>query len=373
MPAAVKTGDAFFMKQALLLARKGLGSTSPNPAVGAVIVKKGKVIARGFHKKAGAPHAEPEAFSGATGSVKGATLYVTLEPCCHTGKKTPPCTQGIIASGVKKVVIGALDPNPKVSGRGAKALRAAGIEVITGVLEQECRAINGWYEKYIATGLPFVTLKLASTLDGKVATSTCESKWITCLESRKAVHRLRALNDAIMVGSSTVIEDDPELTTRLVKGKSPKRVILDSRLSVPLSSKIFNTEGGQVIIFTSDNARPSRIKAFEKKGAVVKKARTDKKGLLDLRAVIEELGKMEVASVLCEGGPKVAASLIRLGLADRVSLFIAPKLIGGDGLASIASLGVKRLNSAPGIENLKVSSTGCDILIEGTLKKEISG
>lgn len=351
-----------FMRAAIVLARKGVGSTSPNPAVGAVIVRDGKIVARGYHRKAGLPHAEAEALRVAGPAAKGAALYVTLEPCCNWGR-TPPCTEAIVRSGIKKVVVGMTDPNPRVSGMGARALRAAGIEVLSGVLEDECGRINEGYIKHITTGLPFVTLKLASTLDGRIATSKGESKWITGPEARGYVHRLRAINDAVMVGVSTVLKDDPELTVRLARGRDPARVVLDSTLRVPLSAKVFK-EGARLLIFTTAGAGRAKASMAEDRGAEVITVPGSGDGV-DIKRVLKELGKRGVTSVLVEGGGRVAASLMKKGLADKLVLFISPMALGSDAMPSIGPLNIKRLKDAPRLDRMTSRKIGTDIVLEG--------
>lgn len=356
--------DERFMRAAIKLAGKGLGKTSPNPAVGAVIVKDGRIIAKGYHKKAGLPHAEIEALRSAPeGSAKGATLYVTLEPCCHFGR-TPPCTDAIINSGIKRVVIGMKDPNPLVSGKGIGILKRKGIEVASGILEADCINLNRPYIKYIQTKLPFVTLKLASTLDGKIATSTGESKWITGEAARRHVHKMRSAVDAIMAGSGTIIKDDPELTVRLAKGKNPRRVILDSSFSVPLTSKVF--KGEAPIVFTTKAASAEKIEKACGLGAEVIILPKIKDGV-DIKKALQELGKREITSVLVEGGGRLAASLLKNGMADKLALFLAPMLIGAEGLPSIGGLGVKALNKAIRLKSISSKMIGSDILIEGLI------
>lgn len=369
--------DEDIMREAIALAKKGSGRTSPNPVVGALIVKGGKVIARGWHRKAGWPHAEVEALAGLEKSgikAAGATLYVTLEPCCHFGK-TPPCTDSIIRSGIKKVVTGATDPNPLVSGNGISKLRAAGIRVTTGVLAGECAALNEAYSKYIVTGIPFITLKLASTLDGRIATSAGESKWITGIKARSLVHRLRALNDAVMAGSNTIIKDDPELTVRLARGKNPVRVILDSALKTPLSAKVFRgvkQGSARLIIFTTQKATAQKMEKAKALGAEVIKVPGDKNGV-DVRSALAELGKRGVTSVFAEGGGRLAATLLKAGLVDKLYYFIAPRLIGADGVASVAALDLKALKAAPLLKDVKIRKIGPDILVQGYLKLSRAG
>lgn len=353
------------MRQALALAKKGVGKTSPNPAVGSIVVRGGKVIAKGWHHKAGLPHAEIEALTVAGKNARGSTLFVTLEPCCHFGK-TPPCTNAIIASGIKKVIVGASDPNPKVSGKGVAALRAAGIEVVEGVLSNDCSALNEAYNKYITKGLPFVTLKLAASLDGRIAAPGGESKWITGTESRKLVHRMRAAADAVMVGSETALKDDPELTVRLSSGRNPARVVLDSSLRLPVYSKVFNgvKEGrASLIIFTSKDSIERRAKKASEAGAEVVRLESAAGGL-PLKKVLKALAERGITSVLVEGGGKLAASLLKEKLVDALVVFYGPVIIGGDGLSMVAGLGLKGLKSAPRFKDLRVKKAGDDIVIE---------
>ena len=354
------------MLKALALAKKGVGKTSPNPAVGSIVARGGKVIARGWHHKAGGPHAEIEALTVAGKNARGAALFVTLEPCCHFGR-TPPCTDAIIASGIKKVIVGAPDPNPRVSGKGVAALRAAGIEVVEGVLSSECSALNEAYNKYITKGLPFVTLKLAASLDGRIAAPGGESKWITGVESRKLVHRMRASVDAVMVGSETALKDDPELTVRLSAGRNPARVVLDSSLRLPVTSKVFNgvREGREsLIIFTSKDAPEGQAKKAREAGSEVVRLASAAGGL-PLKKVLKALAERGMTSVLVEGGGKLAASLLKEKLVDALVVFYGPMVIGGDGLSMVAGLGLKGLKAAPGFKDIRVKKAGDDIVVEG--------
>lgn len=359
--------DAGYMRMALSLAKKGAGKTSPNPAVGAVLVKGGRVIGKGYHKKAGLPHAEIEAIKSAKEDVRGATLYVTLEPCCHWGR-TPPCTDALKRAGIREVVIGHKDPNPKVSGKGISALKAAGIKAAVGVLEDKCRKLNEAYIKYITTGAPFVTLKLASSLDGRIATVTGASRWITCPESRARAHRLRAMSDAVMVGVNTVVKDDPELTVRLAKGKNPVRVVTDSTLRTPLAAKVFaGTEEGRLIIYTTKKASQAKVKKAVALGAVVVSVGLTNGGVA-VREVIADLGRRGVVSLLVEGGSMLSASLLSAGLVDKLCFFMSPGLIGGDGAPAVASLGVKDPAKAPFIHGMTITRSGKDMLVEGYFK-----
>jgi len=356
-----------FMRRALALARKGLSRTSPNPAVGAVIVKRGRVIGEGWHRKAGEPHAEIEAINSAASDVAGATLYVTLEPCSHFGR-TPPCAHAVVRSGIRKVFIGMMDPNPLVSGEGIKGLESAGIEVVTGVLGFECRALNEAYIKHITTGMPLVTIKLASTLDGRIAAPSGESKWITGAGARRLVHRMRAASDAVMVGGATVIKDDPSLTVRHARGRNPLRVVVDSSFKSPLSSVVFKPSGGlATLLFTTRSAPASKVAKARQAGVDVVILPKGVSGV-SLERALKELGKRGVTSLLVEGGGRLAASFIKAGLADRLCLFIAPMLIGADGVPSVGELGLKRLSSAPGVEFDRVKRAGADIVIEGRFK-----
>ncbi|MCR4287492.1 MAG: bifunctional diaminohydroxyphosphoribosylaminopyrimidine deaminase/5-amino-6-(5-phosphoribosylamino)uracil reductase RibD, partial [Deltaproteobacteria bacterium] len=280
-----------YMRLALSLAAKGLGRTSPNPAVGAVIVKHGLIIGKGFHKKAGFAHAEIAALDSIKkGPAKGGTLYVTLEPCCNWGR-TPPCTDAIISSGVKRVVVGTMDPNPKVSGKGLRQLASAGIEVITGILEEDCRRLNEWYNKFITKGLPFVTIKLAVTLDGRAAAKTGESRWITGIESRRRVHRMRSMADAVMVGAGTVMKDDPQLTVRHVKGRDPLKAVVDTGFSIPLKAKVFRSGSGGIVVITTKDAEKEKIEKARKLGATVIIVRKQN-GKVDLRSALSALATL---------------------------------------------------------------------------------
>src|SRR3972149_160945 len=354
-----------FMRLAIKLAEKGFGRTSPNPVVGSVVVKNGKIIGRGYHQEAGLPHAEVNALQEAGKMAQGSTLYVTLEPCAHFGK-TPPCVQAIINSGVKKVVVGSIDPNPKVKGKGMRALERNGIEVIKNVLRDECLSLNETYVKYIIKKTPFVVLKLAITLDGKIATSIGDSKWITSVESRRYATRVRSLVDCVMVGSGTILKDDPHLTVRLIKGKNPARAVLDGSLKVSPRAKVFASRNERVFIFTSAKANKNKIRLLEEKGAEVIKVNQSKDGL-SIKGVLQELAKRGVTSVLIEGGARVAASALKEGAVDKAIFIVAPKIMGGDGVDCVGSIGVKRVNEALGLKKTKVKCLGKDIIVEGRL------
>jgi diaminohydroxyphosphoribosylaminopyrimidine deaminase / 5-amino-6-(5-phosphoribosylamino)uracil reductase len=361
--------DEKYMRMALKLAAKAKGRTSPNPMVGAVVVKNGKIIARGWHHKAGEPHAEAIALEKAGTAAQGATLYVTLEPCSHTDKRTPPCSPLVIQSGVKRAVIAMIDPNPRVSGGGIKTLGKAGLEVVTGVLEAEARKLNEAFVKHITTGMPFVTLKIAQTLDGKVATATGESKWITGEKARQEGHRLRDTNDAILAGINTVLKDDPSLTTRIPEGRDPVRVIVDSRLRCPVNSRVITQKSSAVtIVATLSDAPKARVKRLQDAGAEVLTVKSAQ-GRVDLRDLMRKLGGKGIMSVLVEGGPEIHASAIKSGIADKVVLFVAPTLMTGrDSLCAIGGVSPARLGQAIRLTDVTSRFVGKDLMIEGYIR-----
>ncbi len=357
-----RAADEAFLREALRLAERGLGRTSPNPAVGAVVVRGGRIVGRGFHRRAGGPHAEVFALREAKQRARGATLYVTLEPCSHFGR-TPPCADALIQAGIARVVIGAPDPNPQVAGRGLARLRRAGIAVETGVLVAECRALNVDFEKYITTGLPWVVLKLAATLDGRIATASGDSKWITGPEARRKVHELRNRLDAVLVGSETVIHDDPELTCRIRGGRDPLRVVLDGRLRVKPSARVFRDRPETTRLYTLDDAS-AKATRLHRRGVVVRRGGGDRPGALT--RVLRDLASAGVKSVLVEGGGTVAARALREGLVDRLMVFVAPKMIGCEGRPMVGALGVARMKDALGLADATVESVGADWLIAGS-------
>ncbi len=359
------TPDERFMLQALELAVSANYHTSPNPMVGAVVVRDGVVVGTGAHMRAGEPHAEINALAAAGEAARGADLYVTQEPCSHAGR-TPPCVDAVIAAGVRRLIAGMQDPNPKVDGRGIAALRAAGITVITGVLEQRVRRLNEFFVKHVTTGLPFVTAKFAMSLDGRIATHTGESKWITSDEARREVHRLRHMHDAILVGANTVLRDDPNLTTRLPEGgRSPLRVVVDSRLRVPLDARIFQQESGGVLLATSDRARGDRLREFERLGVPVVVLAADH-GRVGLPDLMRHLGGREVISLLIEGGSSMHGSAFDQRLVDKVIAFIAPRIIGGvEAPAAVGGRGVDALAEAHALRDVEVRSCGPDIVVSG--------
>ncbi|WP_088552971.1 bifunctional diaminohydroxyphosphoribosylaminopyrimidine deaminase/5-amino-6-(5-phosphoribosylamino)uracil reductase RibD [Calderihabitans maritimus] len=365
--------DEFFMREALNLARNGLGRTSPNPAVGALIVKEGRVIGRGYHRKAGTPHAEILALREAGKEAEGATLYVNLEPCSHYGR-TPPCSEAIIKAGIKRVVAAMVDPNPKVAGRGLAHLKAAGIKVKVGVLEEEARKLNEFFIKHITTGFPFVTLKGAMTLDGKIATVTGDSRWVTGPLAREYVHQLRDQYDAIMVGVGTVLADDPLLTTRLPEGqgRDPVRVIVDSRLRIPLEAKVVNISeksSAPTIVATTNLADPERKKVLEDKGVEVLTV-NHKDSRVDLNHLMMLLGQRGIISVLLEGGAQLNASAIEAGIVDKILMFIAPKIIGGSlAPGPVGGRGIEKMQEALLLHEVEVTTIGADVLISAYIRK----
>lgn len=368
--------DSKYMSLALRLAKKAEGMTSPNPLVGAVVVKRGRIIGKGFHKKAGLPHAEIEAFLHAEKqnyNLKGSTLYVTLEPCCHSGKRTPPCVNAIIEKGISRVVVGTLDLNPKVKGKGVKILREKGLEVKVGVLEEKCREINEGFFKHVNTGFPFVILKLAATLDGKIATFTGDSKWIGTETQRKYAHKLREKVDAVVVGVETVIRDNPQLNVRL-SSKSvhhPTPVVLDSRLRIPLESQLLKTHKSPIIA-TLPMSDPKKIEELEKKGARVLITDMDENGHVDLSKLLTKLGEMEITTVLVEGGSEVAASFLKKNLLDKIIFFYAPKIVGADGTSMIGKLGILKISEAFSIRKIKLKAIGEEFVVEGHVGRVMS-
>ncbi len=354
-----------FMARALQLAELGRGKTSPNPLVGAVIVHNDRIVGEGYHRKAGTPHAEIHALRDAGEKANGAVMYVTLEPCCHHGR-TPPCTKSIIEAGIAEVVVGMADPNPLVSGKGIKILREAGISVIVGVLEKDVRLQNESFIKYISTKCPFVTLKAAISLDGKVATRTGESRWITGEEARLWVHRMRAANDAIMVGIGTVLADDPLLTVRLDgEYEQPLRVIVDSSLRIPETSMLVKTasEVPTVVAAVQGSYSEAKRAQLERAGLEVWDLPAIK-GKVDLVTLMKELGKREITSLLLEGGSTLNASALEAGIIDKFVFFQAPLIIGGqDSPGVFGGMGCERLKDCLRLAQMSVQRVGEDLMI----------
>ena len=355
------------MTLALQLAGRGRGKTSPNPLVGAVIARRGKIVGKGYHRRVGESHAEVNALKDAGSLARGSTLYVNLEPCSHWGR-TPPCTEIIIKSGIAEVVIASRDPNPLVKGKGMRKLRSAGIKVRSGILRKPALRLNEAYLKYITTGKPFVILKVAASLDGKIATSEGESKWITCPRARDYGRRRRREVAGILVGIGTVLADDPGLRAkggkRKESGPGPVRIILDRQLRIPLQARVL---GGPVIIATTRRASPEKRKALEKQGAkiLIIKEKEDK---LDLRELVKELGSLGIASLLVEGGGEVNTSFLKENLVDKILFFIAPKIIGGT-KSAVGELGISRLRNALRLSDITLNRFGDNFLVEGYIKR----
>jgi len=358
--------DEFYMKLALKLAAKGRGYASPNPMVGAVIVKDDRIIGLGYHQCCGQNHAEINAIENATESTAGATLYVTLEPCCHYGK-TPPCTDRIIHNKIKRVVIGSADSNPLVSCRGITQMQSSGIEVRIGVMEDKCRNLNEVFFHFMETGLPFVTLKYAQTLDGRIATAIGQSQWISSPSSLRFAHQLRAAHDAILVGIGTVLKDNPTLTVRNARGRNPLRIVLDSGLAIPVDVNVMqNLSQTPTLIVTTKPSSDPDFQKLARAGADVVTVDPDKRGHVDLRKLLPLLAARTISSVLIEGGAGVITSALRDNLANRLVAIIAPKIIGR-GLEAIGDLNIHDLEDAKLLSVRHVMKKGTDIIIDSRL------
>ena len=361
--------DEDYMQEALHLARKAAGRTSPNPLVGAVIVKDGRIVGDGWHRKAGTPHAEVHALRMAGDLADGATLYVTLEPCAHYGR-TGPCAKAVVAAGIKRVVVAMRDPNPLVAGKGIKILEEAGIEVVTGVCEAEAVRLNEVFLKWMMQKLPFVVLKTAMTLDGKIATVTGASRWITNEVSRQRVHTLRDLYDGILVGIGTVLADDPSLTTRLPdgSGKNALRIIVDSLARTPLTSKVVTDGQAATLLAVTDEAPAERVNALQQAGVEV--IRMNAGPQVDLRELMHQLAERDICSVFVEGGGTVNFSLLQSGLVDKIYAFIAPKVLGGrTALTPVEGDGFAALEEAVELSDVQMELLAGDILVAGYVKK----
>lgn len=356
--------DERFMKRALALARRGEGQVSPNPMVGAVIVKNGQIVAEGYHRRYGEAHAEINAMRSLKTSPQGATLYVTLEPCHHHGK-TPPCVESVIAAGFSRVVVGMEDPNPLVAGKSIEAMKRHGITTTVGVMEEACHDLNETFITYMETGIPFVTVKFAQTLDGRLATSTGHSQWISGEKARRLAHRLRSRHDAVLVGSGTVIQDDPDLTVRHVKGRNPIRIVIDPTLSTPTHAGILrNQEQARTWIVTRGDAPRDKQSRLLAMGIEILPFDATADDMLDLRQVLTALGKRKISSILVEGGGGIITSILRERLANRLVAIIAPKILG-NGLSTVGELGLTRMDQALGLTFQKVYRSGPDVVIDG--------
>lgn len=361
--------DENYMRLALELAEKARGRTSPNPMVGAVIVKDGQIVGKGYHLKAGTFHAEIHALREAGEKAKGATMYVNLEPCSHFGR-TPPCTDAIINAGISRVFVAMEDPNPLVGGRGIKKLAEAGIEVKVGLLEEEAKKLNEIFIKYITTKTPFVLLKMAMTLDGKIASRTGHSKWITGEAAREKVHYLRNYYDAVLVGVNTVFKDNPSLTCRILAGRDPIRIILDSRARTPVEAQvIIQDSAAPTYIVVTDRAPYDRVESLRATKARVIQVPADEQGRVSLKDLMVKLGEMEITGVLVEGGAEVAASFLEAGLVDKMLTFISPKIVGGrTAPGPVGGLGRERVDKAIKLSHLTFGSVGGDFFIEGYVR-----
>jgi diaminohydroxyphosphoribosylaminopyrimidine deaminase / 5-amino-6-(5-phosphoribosylamino)uracil reductase len=350
-----------YMQQAVALAKKGMGKTLPNPMVGCIIVKRGQIVGKGYHKEYGSNHAERNALEQAGHKARDSIMYVTLEPCSHWGK-TPPCTEEIVNSGVREVIIGMKDPNPNVN--GYEILKLRGIKTRIGVLEDECKKMNEAYLKFIQKGMPFVVMKAGMTLDGKIATVTGESKYITGKESQRYVHQLRNDLDVVMVGINTILQDNPLLDSRFVHGKDPVKLIIDTKLSIPLKANVLKNPSR--VIIACSNPPKSKVKSLESVGVRIINV-SAKNGLLDLKKVMKIMANMGYAGILLEGGSSVNSSMIKDKLVDKVMLFTSPKILGDDGKGVVGPLGIKELNKVINVNNVSITKMGNDILIEGYL------
>ena len=362
----VKLTEEEIIKRTIFLAKKGRGNVSPNPLVGAVIVKDNQIIGEGFHRAFGEKHAEVAAIRSARKDVSGASLYVNLEPCSHTGKQ-PPCVEAILRAGISRVVIGMRDPNPLVNGRGIQQLQQNGVTVKVGILERECEILNEAFIKYTATGLPFQTIKIAQTLDGKIAVANGRPNWITCEDSRRHVHKLRGDVDAVLVGIGTVLADDPQLNVRLFPGRHPKRIILDSNLRIPLRAHVLNDDlTAKTIIVTTEKSPTSKRDEIESLGAQVWQIESNTDGMIDLKKLTRRIGREGMNSVLIEGGSQIFSAYLEQNLIDKVLIFIAPKIFGS-GLNAVNSPVKKNLSDKTTFQNVHYDQVGVDMLFTGYL------
>lgn len=362
-----------FMERAIELAKKGTGAVSPNPLVGAVIVKNGKVIGEGYHMQYGGPHAERNALDSVSESAEGAEMYVTLEPCCHTGKQ-PPCTDAIIEAKIKRVYVGSDDPNPLVAGKGIWKLRTAGVEVVTHVMKDECDAMNTFFFHYITHNTPYVLYKYAMTMDGKICTSTGKSRWISNTESRKTIHVLRDKCAAIMVGIGTVLADDPLLNCRIEGGHDPIRIICDSHLRIPMDSQIVQTAGEiktyVAALASIEKDNKEKIQQLKEHGIGTLLLPADEFGHIDVNSLLNQLGRMNIDSLLLEGGGQVGWSMFREDLIDEVYTFISPKVFGGTGASPVGGEGIDEVDNAAHFSLKDITTLDGDIMIHYVRRKE---
>ncbi|HEV8376922.1 MAG TPA: bifunctional diaminohydroxyphosphoribosylaminopyrimidine deaminase/5-amino-6-(5-phosphoribosylamino)uracil reductase RibD [Candidatus Polarisedimenticolia bacterium] len=360
-----------FLTACLDLARLGEGETSPNPMVGALVVKEDRILGQGYHRRAGDPHAEIEALGLAGEESRGATLYVSLEPCVHHGR-TPPCTDRLIQAGIVEVIACMKDPDPRVNGRGFERLRSAGVRVSEGTLREEAMRLNEKFVRFVTTGRPYVTLKAAMTLDGKIAAASGESRWITSEAARQEGHRLRYIHDAILVGVQTILADDPLLTARWGAGKALLRVILDSRLRTPPEARILSrTDGGSALVYTLRGSPLQARKALEARPGVEVVEVDERDSRVDLERVLEDLGRRRIVSVLIEGGGQVLGRALSSGAADHLAVFIAPKILGSAGIPAFAGSAAAGLSDAIPVYEWRWREVGGDLLVEGSLRRPI--
>ena len=359
--------DARFMARALALAAEGLGRTFPNPPVGAVFVRGGRVVGEGFHHRAGAPHAEIEALRAAGGRVRGATLYVTLEPCAHHGR-TPPCAEALVGLGLRRIVVAMVDPNPRVRGRGIAKLRRAGIPVAVGPGAEEARLLTAGYRARVLHGRPLVTLKLATTLDGRIAAAGGDARWITGPAARRLAHALRDVSDAVLVGAGTVRADDPRLTCRLPGGHDPVRIVLAGpALRLPARARVLARGGPPAWVVAPRGAPAARVAALRRRGVEVLLV-PGRRGRVPFAALVRLLGARGLTSLLVEGGGTVAAEALRARVVDRLVLFVAPALLGGDAVAAVGPLALRRARDAVRVAGLAVARVGPDLVLEGRVR-----
>jgi diaminohydroxyphosphoribosylaminopyrimidine deaminase / 5-amino-6-(5-phosphoribosylamino)uracil reductase len=364
---AARAEDARWMARALALAERGLGRTFPNPPVGAVLVRGGRVVGEGFHRRAGGPHAEVEALRAAGARARGATLYVTLEPCTHFGR-TPPCVEALLPLRLRRVVVAIVDPNPRVRGRGIARLRRSGVPVTIGEGADDARRLIAGYAMRMLRGRPRVTLKLAATLDGRIASVTGDARWITGPAARRLAHALRDVSDAVLVGAATVRADDPRLTCRLPGGRDPLRIVLAGRrLDLPARAHVLAHGGPPTWIVAPRGASARRVAALRRRGVEVILLRAHR-GRAPFAAVVRALGARGITSLLIEGGGTVATAAIRARVVDRLVLFLAPSLLGGDAVPLVGPLDVRRVRDAVRIERLAIARVGTDIVLEGVLR-----
>jgi diaminohydroxyphosphoribosylaminopyrimidine deaminase/5-amino-6-(5-phosphoribosylamino)uracil reductase len=356
--------DESYIKLALELAKKGKGKVSPNPLVGCVIVKDNTILSAGYHEFYGGPHAEANAINNAKCDLAGSTLYVNLEPCAHYGK-TPPCVDKIIENKISRVVIGTLDPNPLVSGKGVEKLKEAGIDVEIGLCRDECLYTNRFFFKYITQKIPYITLKIAQTLDGKIADINNDAFWISSSPSRRFVHKLRSEYDAVLVGSNTIEVDNPQLTVRLTEGRNPKRIIVDTKLKIDLNKAIFDKNSDNIIIIYSkkvNKLQKAKIKSLMEKGVTLIPVNETKDGLLNIKAALKDLGTLNISSILVEGGQKIFTYFLKNRFYDDIITFISPKILG-IGISSFGDLNIKNIRKSIVHKISHYEKIGDDIMV----------